>query len=144
MDRQKIFLAALVLMIAFAVPMLGRASPEPSCMGQRNVAGWSTATVRCTLATAGESLSVRATIAAVGTYTSFMLPYPPIVNAGVSIKTSNGTTLLSCSHTDVILALCGEQARIKVPAGTRLTCLVRGWTNMVYGNARLAYACMSR
>jgi hypothetical protein len=62
----------------------------------------------------------------------------------VSIKTPAGGTLLSCSHTDIILSQCGDQGRIKVPAGTRLTCLVSGWTNMTYGKARLAYACMSR
>jgi hypothetical protein len=137
-------LAALVLLIAFAVPLIGRAASDPMCMGQHGVAGWSTKTVRCTLATAGDSLSIRTTITAAGTYTSFLFPFPPIVNAGVSIKDSSGTTLLSCSHTDIVLSQCGERRLINVPIGTLLTCVATGWTNMTYGKARLTFACMSR
>jgi hypothetical protein len=113
------------------------------CVGQRAVAGWSNATVRCTIATAGEALSVRATMSAVGAYTVFVFPFPPIVNAGVSILARDGTTLLSCSHTDIVVSQCGKQGSIRVPNGTRLTCVVRGWTNMTIGKALLTYGCMS-
>ena len=144
MIERKMILAAGVLLVALAVPLLGHTAPESNCMGHRSVAGWSTATVRCTLATAGDGLNIRATIAAAGTYTSFMFPFPSIVHASVSIETLDGTTELSCSHTDLVAAQCGKQMRVSVPVGTRLTCVVNGWTNMTVGTARLAYACMSR
>lgn len=143
MDRRKIILATLVLLLAFAVPLLGQAASDPMCIGQRSVAGGTNASVRCTIATTGEALSVRASMSAAGAYTVFVFPFPPVVNAGVSILAPDGTTLLSCSHTDIVVSQCGKQGTIHVPNGTRLTCLARGWTNMAMGKALLAYGCMS-
>jgi hypothetical protein len=144
MDRRRIILAAVVLALAFAVPMVGRAAPGDMCMGQRGVAGGSYVTVRCTLASAGDLVNLRASTSAAGAYTVFMFPFPPITNVSVSIAAADGRTLLSCSSTELVVAQCAKQAPLHLPTGTPLTCTVRGWTNMDVGIARMGYACMTR
>ena len=144
MDRRRIVLAALALILAVAMPGVGRAANGSMCVGQRAVTGWAAATAGCTFTVAGPSLSLRGVTQATGLYTVYSFPFPPISNVGVSIVAPDGRTLLSCAATDLVLAQCSKARIVDVPAGTALTCVVHAWTNLDRGAARTAYTCAGR
>lgn len=144
MTKRGVVAGALMIVLALAVPVTGRAGTGPMCAGQFGVAGWSAAHGTCTFVSDGSRLRVDGMIAAAGTDLLYIFPLPPIVDVAVSIVDGSGATLLSCSAFELVLAQCGKTVKAPVAAGTRLSCVTRAWTNLSHGTARTTYACASR